>query len=672
MYLAKLDGMDIPIPTPVARKEFYLAKLCGMDVPVPTPVTQDEMYLYALCGYTVDVPLPVTRLQVFMAAKLGMNVPTLAPVTREEYYWSQYEPTPPYVVETVTGTAPLLLTGAVAESIVSLTQYGKCEQRNLPQGFTELDYIHSAGDAYIDTGITLDEDDEVEVVFRPTDGTQTSRQIFGYRASASSQNVSLFMSGSNTFVCDFNNSGYADYRAIGGSPTTNKVFRAVLNKNLRAVYDGNTAVCSNSTACSDTISTGNVYIGYTGGSPSSTTMFIGDFLRVTIKGKANFVPAKRNSDNAVGMYNTVDWTFHASADDNAPFTAGSVAVPTPDAPVDIVCNNGKLEYGALGANLFDPSPSAILLNYYRNSTTGVLTPSNPNFISAGYIPVKPNTSYVLVGRAKSDNTISAWNRIYWFDADKEFISTCSYTQNTATVATSPANAAYAQYGINYNNSTANVVTQAEVDIYNYTFCEGTAEPATFVPYIGGVKAVGTPEVLTVSADGATDQTATVENLFAVGSYADTQEIIGGDITRKTWVVAFDGTENWAVYEGVFYVYTNDIGKRGAETGGAYAPFATRFKAVSSGFGDLQDGEIEYAGDTSLELVYSGAADLAAFKAKLAEWYAAGEPMIVVYPAPDRTETTTAQPLNTADGTNTVSVSANVSPITLTAEYMANE
>ena len=57
-----------------------------------------------------------------------------------------------------------------------------------------------------------------------------------------------------------------------------------------------------------------------------------------------------------------------------------------------------------------------------------------------------------------------------------------------------------------------------------------------------ITVVGTPEVLTVSATGATTQTATVENLFAVGNYKDEQNLITGVVTRRTAVCVYDGTQ----------------------------------------------------------------------------------------------------------------------------------
>lgn len=114
--------------------------------------------------------------------------------------------------------------------------------------------------------------------------------------------------------------------------------------------------------------------------------------------------------------------------------------------------------------------------------------------------------------------------------------------------------------------------------------------------------VGTPEVLTVSASGATDQTATVESLLAVGSVADEQNLINGEVIRRCAVCCYDGTQT---------------------------------------IGDV------YMSTT-------GGKDLGA---------------IIVYPLNEPvTELVTAQPLNTSEGTNTVSVTAEVSPVALSCEY----
>ena len=118
--------------------------------------------------------------------------------------------------------------------------------------------------------------------------------------------------------------------------------------------------------------------------------------------------------------------------------------------------------------------------------------------------------------------------------------------------------------------------------------------------------VGDAEVLTVSASGAADQTATVESLLSVGTVADEQNIISGAVIRRCAVCCYDGTQTI----GDVYVST------------------------------------------------TGGKDLGA---------------IIVYPLDEPvTELVTAQPLNTSEGTNTVSVTAEVSPVALSCEYYATE
>ena len=127
-----------------------------------------------------------------------------------------------------------------------------------------------------------------------------------------------------------------------------------------------------------------------------------------------------------------------------------------------------------------------------------------------------------------------------------------------------------------------------------------------VSHLTVLSVVGTPEVLTVSASGATDQTASVVNLFSAGDYKDEQNIISGVVIRRCAVCRYDGTQT---------------------------------------IGDV------YMSTT-------GGKDLGA---------------IIVYPLDEPvTELVTAQPLNTSEGTNTVSVTAEVSPVALEAVYYGSE
>jgi hypothetical protein len=164
--------------------------------------------------------------------------------------------------------------------------------------------------------------------------------------------------------------------------------------------------------------------------------------------------------------------------------------PTPTVPVDIVCNNGVIKYSLNELNTND-----IEIGYYRTSATGALTESPYNFVT-GYMPVKPNQSYVFFGRRKSDDRLSSYNRIHWFNANKEFISTNSYTKDTIGTGVAPANAVFAQCSCNESGATSRETTQAIVDNYNWVFELGTAE-VPYIPYVeGGLYTFGTVETIT--------------------------------------------------------------------------------------------------------------------------------------------------------------------------------
>lgn len=64
-----------------------------------------------------------------------------------------------------------------------------------------------------------------------------------------------------------------------------------------------------------------------------------------------------------------------------------------------------------------------------------------------------------------------------------------------------------------------------------------------------IAAVGTDEVITLSAVGETDKTASAVNLFAVGNVADTQDIITGEVIHRTEAVISDGTTPTGEYIG---------------------------------------------------------------------------------------------------------------------------
>lgn len=176
------------------------------------------------------------------------------------------------------------------------------------------------------------------------------------------------------------------------------------------------------------------------------------------------------------------------------------STPTPDAPVDIVCNNGALRYGAVGANLFDPNPSAITLGWYVAGNNGQVLESQTNFMLSQYIPIEGNKKYVFFGRHKTSNRISSYNRIAWYSASKTYMTTADYPKDGIGIGTAPLNARYARLSCNLSGepaATGTPVTYEQIADYNWTFAQADAE-IPYEPFVGGIYADGTPETLTIN------------------------------------------------------------------------------------------------------------------------------------------------------------------------------
>jgi hypothetical protein len=392
------------------------------------------------------------------------------------------------------------LEDSIKDSLSSLNVYGKTIQSKVPEGYTELEYLQSNGTAYIDLDCILDQNDEIEIDFMKTSNV-TSCNVFGGRDSASSNNMSVIIASSGSVAADFNNSDYAPYRVIA-TISQNVMYKVIVNKTGRYVYDANgTLVDSNTTACADTISTPGCYLFHLAGA-GLAGKFTGIIYKCVVKGKRDCVPAKRNSDNVLGMYDKVSGQFFTNEGTGA-FVAGPEVVPTPDNPIDIYCSNGKITISPNKANYI---PDNVILGYWIRNNNGQPESSPANFYT-NMMPVKPNTNYICYGRRKDNSAISGYNRFAWYDATGTWIRNSTYTQGTIGSDVSPSNAAYVRFHCNIDGSN---VTQELIDSYNWTVREGTIEEP-FIPF--GIITDGTPEKLNIKGNNLYDITKDITGKF---------------------------------------------------------------------------------------------------------------------------------------------------------------
>lgn len=198
---------------------------------------------------------------------------------------------------------------------------------------------------------------------------------------------------------------------------------------------------------------------------------------------------------------------------------------------------------------------------------------------------------------------------------------------------------------------------------------------SFYLYAGAGVTVEQISTLTLEVYNTTLQTVNdVRTLLGLDdTYRDTEELVEGIKTGKVGVMVLDGTENWVTSISTKFYLDNTVMRNYNNMPVLCSHYEAVLAAGSSGVSDYQISLFASGsqGTSNARLVicdprYTAKAN---FQASLAAQYAAGTPVIIVYPlATETTEQTTPHSLHTAQGTNVVSVTAEVSDISLTAEY----
>lgn len=477
------------------------------------------------------------------------------------------EPPIPVYWKTATGVSPLTLANALAHSIKSLTQYGKCTQAStptpsspvdikcnngvveakhqsgLPVEYTLLEFIESTGTQYIETGVYLDYGKDIRIT-----GTVVNKAANKRKVVVGNYNTTNTMSLSLEFA------------GAGQSGLTSDGFRVYFGSKTATLYSNSTAAL-----------------------PLNTDI---DFDFVYI--------ARTRSFTLTCIANGQTYTL-------------SDVIP----------------------NMFD-AVSGETMTLFLDKRAGQSSIQNSLTIKAMSIT----------------NDVTA----------KEYVPVNK--GNNAGMYDTVGGAFYANAGTN-------------------AFVGGSSVADPLITYI-----VGTPEVLTVSASGAETQTASVADLFAVGDYKDEQNIISGAVTRRIGIKVIDGTENWVRYSTTSYdgvMYLDDFADNliGAPCLSLMSTHLKATEAVTLETGEMRfvkaTGETRVSGHRLYICVNTTMKTVEAVKAFLAAQYAAGTPVIVLYPlAQETTERGTANELESYDGTTIVSAITNVDPVTLSVEYASSE
>lgn len=572
--------------------------------------------------------------------------------------------------------APLSLPGAAAEDIMSLIAFGGTEQ-GLPDGYTQQQFVYMMAGSYLKVeDLLISAGYRVEFEFQTLALPTPLRNFIGGRANGMAAGggfrLSKLASGGTTLnrVVLYGFENGTEYYDPTAQFQPNTRYKYTYTNGVCTLESGGSVVSTRTFTVTDTTNTKWGINSYVSGNDYWQTD-TGEIYVYSVKVwndqdelVMNLVPAiQQGTVPVVGFYDTVDGTFRTAA--AGTFAAGPEVAPAPNAPMDIVCNNGVLKFTANEANYIADN---VTLGYWLRNNNGQPEASPANFYTA-MMPVKPNTSYVCFGYTKDTNVISGYNRIAWYDANGVWIRNSTYTANTPGIDTSPANAAFARFHCNPNGTE---VTQELVDSYNWVFQVGTAE-VPYTPYSPTkVYTDGPIETIAIKDDqDATVSTATCEDLLSIGTYTDEQEVISGVVTRNVGVAVLDGTETgWVKLSGVNYVSLPKTAISNMVSGTDATCLANSFVQVPHGSISLSE-ECFSVGASYMNFKKSGDPTVAQFKQWLANQYAAGTPVIVIYPlATQTTNTVTPQPMQTAAGDNTAEITqASMAGLELEVEYV---
>lgn len=194
--------------------------------------------------------------------------------------------------------------------------YGNAGGGSLPDGYTELEYLQSTGTQYIDTGFKPSNYTRVVADFMVDAWGSGTTFLFGAQTS-NSQRYCLGFSSSGTMRNDYGTQYTSiDIISAGTRYTADK------NKNV-FTYSGSTQTW---TQTAETFSNTLTMRLFARDYSSSPGYLKGKIYNLKIYNNTalvrNFVPAKRNSDGSLGLFDTVSKEFYTNAGTGT-FVAGA-------------------------------------------------------------------------------------------------------------------------------------------------------------------------------------------------------------------------------------------------------------------------------------------------------------------------------------------------------------
>ncbi len=203
-------------------------------------------------------------------------------------------------------------------ALLGMLLAGTSWSATLPAGYTELEYIESTGTQYIDTGYKPSNNTKIDMTV--SFASVANGHIFGSRMTNTGGGGFAVATITNIFAFDYNGD-----RVYGISPTVGTVYRIVKNGAENQISYGTTVNTYSNSASTFSVDATMALFGInTAGTITSSAASIKIYsAQIEESGVLvrDFVPARRDNDGVIGMYDMVNNEFYTNQGTGT-FTAG--------------------------------------------------------------------------------------------------------------------------------------------------------------------------------------------------------------------------------------------------------------------------------------------------------------------------------------------------------------
>lgn len=317
--------------------------------------------------------------------------------------------------KSISGSGNVVIEDALNKNLNDYKIHGNTVQKILPDGYTQVDYIESDGNQYINTGVNADSNLSVKMNFSSNYHIQQRHMgaIKNDNGVYTRHHITINGSSAVNYLISYSGQTNSAQNLLS-TIDDNKHYLNLDIYNKKISVDEQTPI----DLTLQPFDTGLNYWLFARNSNNSTNisfaiMRIYD-CKMFYKGVLvrDFIPCYRNSDNEVGLYDLVNNLFYTNQRTEV-FTYGSVA-PTPNTPIDMVSCGDRTK------NLFDTSKvyerindRGINISVENKNVKVIGTNSTNNAIGVAlndvndYYSLKAGKTYVakyITGQTASANT----------------------------------------------------------------------------------------------------------------------------------------------------------------------------------------------------------------------------------------------------------------------------